>query len=246
MRDVSIRPRCDRHHGPAGWGFDAPVACPLVCSTRPPSAVTDETRLADAVRELARTVHAVSADRESLDRAVAHVEAATAALAAGERRLRWYELDPGAGRGARTPTRALSAFSGDINPVAPPMTIVAGELAGGRSGVTGHVRLDRLREGPPRSAHGGVVAGLFDELLGVAQRLAGNAEAVTGRLTVRYRLPTPIDTELRLEAWVHERRGRRVLARARCLADEVVTAEAEALFVALDPGRPGREAKGGG
>jgi len=61
---------------------------------------------------------------------------------------------------------------------------------------------------------------------------------VTARLSIRYRLPTPLDVQLRFEARVVRHSGRRLVARARCLAPTTdggteVTAEAEALFVAI-------------
>jgi acyl-CoA thioesterase FadM len=57
--------------------------------------------------------------------------------------------------------------------------------------------------------------------------------AFTARLKIRYRKPTPIDVDLRFEAWVERHSGRRLIARARCLVDGEVTAEAEALFVTV-------------
>jgi len=39
--------------------------------------------------------------------------------------------------------------------------------------------------------------------------------------------------DLRFEAWVERHSGRRLIARARCLAGGEVTAEAEALFVTV-------------
>ncbi len=97
----------------------------------------------------------------------------------------------------------------------------------------GRVRCGRLHEGPPNGVHGGYVAGLFDDILGGAMALGGH-NGVTGRLNVRYRRLTPIDTDLLLTAWIDHARGRRVVARASCRAGDVVTAEAEALFVIVD------------
>ena len=71
---------------------------------------------------------------------------------------------------------------------------------------------------------------------------------VTGRLSIRYRHPTPLDVDLRFEARVVRHSGRRLVARARCLAPRVdggqeVTAEAEALFVSIP--RRSQEVAGG-
>ena len=85
-------------------------------------------------------------------------------------------------------------------------------------------------EGPPGYVHGGQVALMFDEALGVANVAAGHA-GMTARLSVRYRRPTPLRTELRLEAWTVERQGRRITTVGTLHAGDVLCAEAEGLFV---------------
>jgi acyl-coenzyme A thioesterase PaaI-like protein len=99
--------------------------------------------------------------------------------------------------------------------------------------VRGRARLGAAYEGPPHGVHGGFVAALFDEMLGSAQGL-GAAPSMTGTLEVRYRHVTPLDEELRFEAWVDTRRQRSLVARATCHAGETLTAEARGLFVAVD------------
>ena len=63
----------------------------------------------------------------------------------------------------------------------------------------GLVRFGSAYEGPPGHVHGGFVAAAFDEVLGYVQSLGGRP-GMTGTLTVRYRSPTPLYTELRFEA----------------------------------------------
>ena len=82
-----------------------------------------------------------------------------------------------------------------------------------------------------------MVAGLFDEVMSAAQRLGGGEGGMTGRLTIRYRKPTPLETDLLFRAWIHVERPTRVVIRAESvlaasLADTpVVLANAEAFFV---------------
>ena len=83
--------------------------------------------------------------------------------------------------------------------------------------------------GSPRAA----LSALFDEVLGSAQNLA-EAQGVTGLLKIRYRHVTPVDEDLRFEAWVESRRERRTIARATCHAGATLTADAEGLFVKVD------------
>lgn len=199
---------------------------------------TDET-LVDAVRELGAILHSAGVDGARRRTALAHLEAARDLLRDGEPRLRWYEDEAGSAD-TRARNRELSAFSGSLNAVAPPMRVRTDTRPDGTAALVGAVRLDRLREGPPRSVHGGVLAGLFDELLGAGSRLSGGPGGVTGRLTVRYRRPTPLDVDLELWAWIHDERSRRIVVRGECRAPdggsggEVVTAEAEAVFLRVD------------
>jgi len=118
----------------------------------------------------------------------------------------------------------------------------------GQPVIVGEVLLDRSREGPPARVHGGYVAGLFDDVLSGVPSLVDAGPVVTGRLSIRYRHPTPLDVDLRFEARVVRHSGRRLVARACCLAPRAdggqeVTAEAEALFVSIP--RRSQEVAGG-
>ena len=198
--------------------------------------MTSDEDLAGELRRLADTLHRTGADDDRRARAEALLREANELLSAGEPRLRWYELDElGGGRRARS--RDLSPWSGALNGVAPPMHIERGERDGAPC-MVGRVRLSRLREGPAAGVHGGVIAGLFDEILAAGQGLSGERPGVTGRLVVRYRRITPIDTDLVFRSWVERDRGLRLDMRAECvveasLGDETPTrtAEAEAFFV---------------
>ena len=57
---------------------------------------------------------------------------------------------------------------------------------------------------------------------------------MTGTLTIRYRKPTPLDTELRFEATVQRIEGRKIFCEGRMYAGDVLTAEAEGLFISVD------------
>ena len=50
-------------------------------------------------------------------------------------------------------------------------------------------------EGPPGCVHGGYIAAAFDELLGCTQTMTG-APGMTANLSIDYRTPTPLETEL--------------------------------------------------
>ena len=153
----------------------------------------------------------------------------------GPPRARWWQQDPGApmrSAGARRSFQDQSPLRGLLNPVAPPLAMDREEGPDGLR-LVGRVRLSRAYEGPPHGVHGGIVAALFDEMLGAAQNLAPPV-GVTAKLEVRYRHVTPIEEDLRFDAWVEENRERRLTTRATCHAGETLTADARGLFVRVD------------
>ena len=99
-------------------------------------------------------------------------------------------------------------------------------------------------EGPPGCVHGGMLAAAFDIVLGAAAATA-QRPALTGTLTIRYRRPTPLHTEVRYEGEVDRVEERRTHVVARSIVDGRVTCEAEGVFVCVDPAtartRPGRQ-----
>jgi len=150
------------------------------------------------------------------------------------------ELASGPGRRARAqpdpvgdpqkffPTSPVIGFA---NPVAPPVIVEAvdGELRGSAF-------FDYQYEGPPTCVHGGVIAMVFDEMLGAANIMAGSP-AMTGTLTIRYRKPTPLRTPLRLEARCLGREGRKVRTYGAIFHRDLLTAEAEGIFIEVVPQR---------
>ena len=73
-----------------------------------------------------------------------------------------------------------------------------------------------------------------DEVLGIANINAGHP-GMTGRLTVRYLKPTPLRQPGEIRGWTERVEGRRITARAEMYVDGVKTAEAEGLFIDIDP-----------
>ena len=141
-----------------------------------------------------------------------------------------------------------SPFMGLANPLAAPLRL---RLEDDR--VVGSVQYGSAYEGPPGCVHGGHIAGAFDELLGYAQ-LVGGAPGMTGRLTVHYRSPTPLHTELRLAGGIDRVDGRKTICTGTIHAGDVLCAEAEGLFIAMQgerfasliEARQARLASGGG
>jgi len=122
----------------------------------------------------------------------------------------------------------FSPMIGLFSPLAPPIRCERHD-----GGVRGHGLLGAAYEGPPGCVHGGVIAGLFDELLGVANIVAG-VGAMTGTLTVVYRSPTPLYTELRLAARTLGVDGRKVRTVGTLHVGDRLCAEAEGVFILVD------------
>jgi hypothetical protein len=102
--------------------------------------------------------------------------------------------------------------------------------------VRGRVTYGYAYEGPPTCVHGGVIAELFDELLGMSNILAG-AGAMTGTLKIRYRRPTPLLAPLELAARHTGKEGRKVFAWGGIYYRGELTAEAQGVFIEVPPGR---------
>ncbi len=124
-----------------------------------------------------------------------------------------------------------SPLVGEVSPLAPPMEwqVVDG-------GIEVRGMYHAAYEGPPGYVHGGWIALTFDEVLGMTNITSGNP-GMTGRLTVRYLKPTPLHRPVEIRGTTESVDGRRIVARATMQVDGVVTAEAEGLFVTLDPRR---------
>jgi len=113
------------------------------------------------------------------------------------------------------------------NPTAPVVTM---ELDEDRN-VVGTVGFAPHHAGPPWDvAHGGVLALVFDEVLNTAGIATGQS-GFTGRLTVSYRRPTPLDATVAIRAWVDRTEGRKTFAKAEISLDGELLAEAEGLFI---------------
>lgn len=126
-----------------------------------------------------------------------------------------------------------SPMSGWANPLSPPISIWAAEDDLGRF-IQGRAIFTIPYEGPPTCVHGGMVALLFDEILGNANLVAGRP-GMTGTLTVKYRRPTPLLTPLELEARQVSVDGRKIHTVATISVGGEVTAEATAIFIEVPP-----------
>ena len=192
--------------------------------------------LADAVRGLIDAVRMVDAPAVVLDDARRAVEAATAALAPHRTHgvPAQGALD-GAGFGLRSaflgePAEFFpySPIVGPRNPLAPPVRMWAAT----DGHVHGEVTFPAPYAGPPGLVHGGVLALLFDELLG-ACAVINECPGFTGTLTVKYLRGTPMRSPLTLDAWIDRVEGRKTFVTGEVRHCDVVTASATGIFISV-------------
>lgn len=100
--------------------------------------------------------------------------------------------------------------------------------------VSSKVKLASRFEGPPRHAHGGIIATLLDEAMSKANRARG-AIAMTRSMEIEYLRPVPLHRPLHLEGVVAQIEGRKHWCEAT-LRDEQGRdlARCKGLFIALD------------
>jgi acyl-coenzyme A thioesterase PaaI-like protein len=90
-------------------------------------------------------------------------------------------------------------------------------------------------EGPPGHAHGGSMAAVLDEVLGLAAWAAGYP-IVVGNLNISFRNLLPLEDVVTVESRVVSAEGRKVMVQGRICQGETVFASAECLCITI-PGK---------
>lgn len=183
-------------------------------------------RLADATRAVLQHTHTSTADDDPIVRATELIERAAAILAEGPHG-RGYHGQAGAGDDAPHGFIAYSPISGPFNALSAPTVISATE-----NQIIAKVTYGDAHEGPPGCLHGGLIAAVFDEVLGFAQALSGTP-GMTGRLEVTYRSPTPLHQELTVIGTYTGTNGRKVMTEGRIMAGDRLCAEAVGTFITV-------------
>ncbi len=95
------------------------------------------------------------------------------------------------------------------------------------------VTLGKAFEGAPGRAHGGVLAAVLDEVMGLMNVIHG-AMAFTARLDITYHAPTPLGEPIVARAWLERKDERKHFVEATLHADELLVASANALFITIE------------
>lgn len=183
-------------------------------------------RVANAIKALTEALVTSSPDIGQMHKIAEELESTAEGFAASTRiygRKDWAEN--GAHGTYGQVSHELNPLAGWSNPIAPPVNQwVEGDVA------HGSCTCGWAYEGPPGSVHGGFVAAIFDQFLGVAQLLT-EQPGMTGYITVHYHRRTPLNTELTLRTTKIEVNGRKNTICGEMYAEGVMTASAEGLFV---------------
>lgn len=136
---------------------------------------------------------------------------------------------PEHGEGERRQLFADSIVSGGANP----MGLGAWLWRDGDHAVM-EATLGKAFEGAPQRAHGGIVAALIDETMGLVLAIH-EALAFTVQLDITYLAPTPINETIYARAWLERKEGRKMFMRAEVTSGATTIAEASSLFIEVDP-----------
>jgi len=85
-------------------------------------------------------------------------------------------------------------------------------------------------EGPPGCVHGAVLAAAFDQVFNIANMMTG-AAGPTGRLTIHYHKPTPLNVPITFEAQVASKSGSKIITKGLARCGDVMTVRAQGLFI---------------
>jgi len=192
-------------------------------------------RLAAAaqVRALAHALSAHDADDEVLAALAEAVAAATRELEAAPRRERilpsFGELvlvSPGSRGRHPMDDRGVA---GSANPMA--VEFVPRQL---EEEAIIDVLFGPAFEGAPGRVHGGMVAAVFDDLMGYALAHV-KQPGFTGRICVEYRAPVPTETWVEFRARVRVQEGRKLYVDGEARLDDKVLATADATMILVAP-----------
>jgi acyl-coenzyme A thioesterase PaaI-like protein len=185
-------------------------------------------RAADAIRDVLHRMVQSSAPIDVIDAAADELEAAAQRFAPYDTKSMYEGYAESANAGEPFAFFDHSPMLGQANPLAPPIRLW---LDGDR--IRGSATFGPAYEGPPGCVHGGYIAAAFDEVLGSTQSLSGSP-GMTGRLTIHYRKPTPLQVELAFVGWIERVEGRKIFTKGELRAGDVLCAEAEGLFISID------------
>jgi acyl-coenzyme A thioesterase PaaI-like protein len=186
-------------------------------------------RVANAIRQLNESCIMLNCSSDQLHQLAETIEATAATVKAheGTRLLEYYE--PQFDANSRDGIQPYSPVGGPQNPISPPLTY---RVEGNKVFATAEYK--HAHEGPPLSVHGGIVAGVYDQVMALACAL-NTQPGPTAYVNVNYKRMTPLFKTLTFSAWVDRIEGRKIFVRGECHCNGELLSEGEALFISHDP-----------
>jgi acyl-coenzyme A thioesterase PaaI-like protein len=186
--------------------------------------------LGAAIRQLAHDMVGHLADDALIDEMTTTLAAFSERMVACEPRSRensgFHEhWDSDVVEGEEVLSYEYRPFSGQASPWS-----VEPDIRRRGDGVVATVVFGAAHEGAPERCHGGIVAGLFDDILGSVLSVTGEG-AFTGELTVRYNAPVPLHTPLACACWVERREGRKLHMLGELSDGDQIVSTARAIFI---------------
>lgn len=186
-------------------------------------------RLADATRRIVHGMAITDMDEDGLGEIAEIIEAVASRFDDTAQRSIYEGFSESANSGDPHGFFDHSPMLGRANPLAPPIALT---LVDDHT-MVGTATFGAGYEGPPGCVHGGYVAAAFDEVLGATQSLSGHP-GMTARLSVDYRSPTPLHTELTFTGRFDRIDGRKIFTSGTVHAGDRLCAEADGLFISID------------
>lgn len=191
-------------------------------------------KVSDSIKALTENLTTTDVSAENLSRALALLNEAGDILGKGDTihgKMAW-QAHPQDNGSYHNISRELAPIGGVSNPLAPEYHMWVDFE---NKEAHGWVRFGWAFEGPPTFVHGGWVAAIYDEFMGCAQVFCDNP-GVTGTLNIRYKQPTPINTNITLHARLKEHNGRKIVIEGTMTANGVIISVCEALFISIEGG----------
>ena len=195
-----------------------------------PDEIAARAELGKALRRLHHAFVGRHSEAGELTTIAWQLDEITDRLEKGDQRLRPLDMTAHADElvddGAIMATLTDRPFSGHGSPYGLEFVV----RRDGDNAVITTLTLGPAHEGPPGRAHGGIVAGFFDDLTGYVLHIR-RIHAFTGELTVRYEAPVPLGVALEAKAWLTETVGRKQFVMAELRAGDVVVARCKATYI---------------
>ena len=203
-----------------------------------PDVTEARARAGKAIRDIGHGLVGHEADAELIEEIADTLNDLNALLAKGDVRRRVREnradrwVEPVAD-GARMVSYDERPFSGRSSPWGVDL-----EVHRHGDEIEAILTLRSAHEGAPERSHGGIVAGLFDDVFGFVLDVVQEA-AFTGELTIRYEAPTPLHRPIACRGRLARRDGRKLHIEGE-LVDittdgQPVVARGRAVFISVDP-----------